>query len=346
MRIIEIKTDTRNSQILVGESFQNIKKYLPENKKAVIITDANLFRIYGSRFPDLPVIEMGLGEKHKTIDTLNYIFERFIEIEVDRSSFVLAIGGGIVCDVAGFAASVFMRGLRFGFVSTTLLSQVDASVGGKNGVNFQRYKNMIGVFNQPEFVICDSEMLKTLDRKEFVAGFAEIVKAGAIKKPDLFEYLEKNWQKALNYDPGVINQVVYDSVYMKAEVVEADEKEKGERRKLNFGHTFAHSFEKLSDLLHGEAVSVGMVLASRLSEKLGFLEKGQSDRILNLLHNLGLPVSLNIEMNNVFEAMKQDKKREGDFIHLILLDKIGNAIIHKVTLNKLEELVNDLRGYF
>jgi 3-dehydroquinate synthase len=341
MKTIEIRTDSRISRILVGEKLQNLAGYLPDTK-IVIITDTNVSRLYKKYFPPCPVIEMGLGEKNKTIDTLNYIFGRFVEHEVDRSSFVVGIGGGIVCDVAGFAASIFMRGLKFGFVSTTLLSQVDASVGGKNGVNFEGYKNMVGTFSQPEFVICDSEMLKTLEKKQFVAGFAEIVKAGAIKDESLFAYLENNYEKALNMDSDVINKLVYDSVLIKSAVVEADEKEKGERRKLNFGHTFAHSFEKLTGMLHGEAVSAGMVLASRLSQKLGLIKEADYKRIRSLLENLGLPTAVNFDMSDIFNIMKQDKKREGDTIHLVLIERIGNAIIKNVSLKQLEEMINDL----
>jgi 3-dehydroquinate synthase len=341
MKTIEIRTDSRISRILVGEKLQNLAGYLPDTK-IVIITDTNVSRLYKKYFPPCPVIEMGLGEKNKTIDTLNYIFGRFVEHEVDRSSFVVGIGGGIVCDVAGFAASIFMRGLKFGFVSTTLLSQVDASVGGKNGVNFEGYKNMVGTFSQPEFVICDSEMLKTLEKKQFVAGFAEIVKAGAIKDESLFAYLENNYEKALNMDSDVINKLVYDSVLIKSAVVEADEKEKGERRKLNFGHTFAHSFEKLTGMLHGEAVSAGMVLASRLSQKLGLIKEADCKRIRSLLENLGLPTAVNFDMSDIFNIMKQDKKREGDTIHLVLIERIGNAIIKNVSLKQLEEMINDL----
>jgi 3-dehydroquinate synthase len=341
MKTIEIRTDSRISRILVGEKLQNLAGYLPDTK-IVIITDTNVSRLYKKYFPPCPVIEMGLGEKNKTINTLNYIFGRFVEHEVDRSSFVVGIGGGIVCDVAGFAASIFMRGLKFGFVSTTLLSQVDASVGGKNGVNFEGYKNMVGTFSQPEFVICDSEMLKTLEKKQFVAGFAEIVKAGAIKDESLFAYLENNYEKALNMDSDVINKLVYDSVLIKSAVVEADEKEKGERRKLNFGHTFAHSFEKLTGMLHGEAVSAGMVLASRLSQKLGLIKEADYKRIRSLLENLGLPTAVNFDMSDIFNIMKQDKKREGDTIHLVLIERIGNAIIKNVSLKQLEEMINDL----
>ncbi|MFO7657775.1 MAG: 3-dehydroquinate synthase [Bacteroidales bacterium] len=343
MKIIEIQTDTKLSKILIGEKIANLKRYLPP-VKTVVITDKTVSGHYHEYFKGFDVIEIGEGEGNKTLDTLQYILNQFVELEVDRSSFIVAFGGGIVCDVAGFAASVFMRGVSFGFVSTTLLSQVDASVGGKNGVNFQRYKNMIGVFNQPEFVICDSEVLKTLNRKEYVAGFAEIIKAAVIKDYNLFKYLERNWQSALSLNEQVVNHLVYESVKIKSKVVEADEKEKGERRLLNFGHTFAHSLEKLTDLLHGEAVSIGMVLAAKLSEKLGFLSNKEFQRIYALLSNFGLPVDVNLEMNKVFSAMKQDKKREGDSIHLVLIEQIGEAFTYKTKLTKVEELIHDLHS--
>ncbi len=343
MKTIEIKTDTRISKIIIGERLKNLESYLPDTK-TVIITDRNVSHYYKKDFPPFSVIEIGTGEKNKTIDTLNYIFEKFIELEVDRSSFIVGIGGGIVCDITGLAASIFMRGLKFGFVSTTLLSQVDASVGGKNGVNFKGYKNMIGTFSQPEFVICDNELLKTLEEKEFIAGFAEIVKAGAIKDENLITYLENNYQKALNKDEDVINKLVHDSIIIKSKVVEYDEREKGERRKLNFGHTFAHSFEKLTGMLHGEAVSTGMVLASKLSLKLDLIRENDFLRIKNLLENFKLPTTINIGMAEIFNAMKQDKKREGETLHLVLLQNIGNAIVKQVSLKKLEEMVYDLRS--
>ncbi len=345
MRIIEINTDTGISRILIGEKLKNLSNYLPDTR-IVLITDKNVSYYYSEEFPRYDVIEIGLGEKVKTIDTLNYIFGRFVELEVDRSSFIVGIGGGIVCDITGFAASVFMRGLKFGFVSTTLLSQVDASVGGKNGVNFRGYKNMIGVFNQPEFVICDNEMLKTLEEREFIAGFAEIVKAGLIKDASLFSYLENNYKRALKMDAEVINKLVYESIVIKSKVVEADEREKGERRILNFGHTFAHSFERLTGILHGEAVGIGMVLASKISEKLNMIAGKDVSRIWNLLDNLHLPTSINVEIADVYNSIKQDKKREGNSLHLVLLENIGNAVIRKVSLKQLEEMINDLRSDF
>ncbi|MBN1186016.1 MAG: 3-dehydroquinate synthase [Bacteroidales bacterium] len=341
MRELIIKTETKDSRILIGESIANLSKYLPDTK-VIVITDTNVRKLYGHQFANYDVIEIGMGEKNKTLETLDYIFEKLVEFEADRSSFIVGIGGGIVCDITGIAASIYMRGVHFGFVSSTLLAQVDASVGGKNGVNFKGYKNMIGVFNQPEFVICDLEMLTTLDKREIATGFAEIVKAGLIKRKDLFEYIENNYEKALALDKDVIEKMVYDSVCIKAEVVEADEKESGERKKLNFGHTFGHAYEKLGTLTHGEAVSIGMVDAAKFSMQKGFLSQPDVDRITSLLMKLGLPTELNQESTMMANAMKKDKKRAGDKISFVILKGIGEATFEPVAVNKLEELLNDL----
>ncbi len=341
MKTITIHTGPKISKIHIGEKLQNLNKYLPQGK-CIIITDENILRYYRGALPTFPVISMGLGEKNKTLETIYMIFDKLLEYEADRSTFIIGIGGGIVCDVTGFAASVYMRGLRFGFVSTTLLSQVDASVGGKNGVNFRRYKNMIGVFNQPEFVICDNQMLATLDPAEFRAGFAEIIKAASISDASLFTYLEENFKDALAHDATTIEHLVYSSVSIKANIVEKDEKETGERRKLNFGHTFAHIIENLTDMQHGEAVGVGMILAAKLSRNLGFLEYRDVERIEQLVKNFMLPEKINHDPEKVIDTMKKDKKREGDVIHLVLLDKIGHAIIYKIDYKHLEKLLHDL----
>lgn len=346
MKILEVKAESRLSKILIGEKLANLPKYI-ESRNTVIISDTNLIRLYGNQFPKgIPVIEMGLGEKNKTFQTLELIYDKFLEYEVDRTTLVIAIGGGIVCDVAGFAASSFMRGMPVGFVSTSLLSQVDASVGGKNGVNFRGFKNMIGVFNQPEFVICDNEMLKTLAKEEFEAGFSEIIKAGIIKDSELFEYCELNADKALSLDHAVLTKMIYDSVAVKARVVEADEKERGERRLLNLGHTFGHAIEKLTGILHGDAVSIGIVLAARVSEKMGLINSELSERIIRVLEAYKLPVVPNVDIAELFSVMKQDKKREGSEIHLVLIESIGKAVTKKITYIQLEKIIDDLRSDF
>jgi 3-dehydroquinate synthase len=201
---------------------------------------------------------------------------------------------------------------------------------------------MIGVFSQPDFVICDPHMLTTLAAREFRAGFAEVVKTAAIKDESFFRFLEEKVEAALKLDFSVIEDVVFNSVKIKANVVEEDEREKGERRKLNFGHSIAHTLESITGMLHGEAVSIGMVLASRLSEKLGLLRHEDVLRVQRLLERFQLPVATDLQIHEMIAAMKRDKKREGDAIHMVLLDRIGNALTRKIAYNQLNELLHDL----
>ena len=343
MKELEIKSSIGTSKIIVGESLKNVSHYLPENKRIVIITDTNVRKLYGHQFPAGIIVEIGAGEVNKTLDTVKLIIGKLIELELDRTCFILGIGGGIVCDVAGFVASIFMRGVDFGFVSTTLLAQVDASVGGKNGVNFEGFKNMVGVFALPQFVICDTTMLQSLPKEEVMSGFAEIVKHGAIASNDLFRYIEDNVEKAMNLDPIVIDYFVYESNLIKSTVVNSDAREKGERRKLNFGHTFGHAIEKVSKISHGMAVSIGMVVAAELSVKKGLMQKSEADRLLNVLKKMHLPVNtVGLDKDKALEAMKHDKKREGDSVHFILLEKIGKAQIQEITFDELKPIIDDL----
>jgi 3-dehydroquinate synthase len=344
MEELKINTGTNISRLLVGESIANLPKYIPAGKKVIVITDCNILKYYGKYLESYDIIEIGLGEQNKNLTTIDFIMGKLVEFEAERSSFIVGVGGGIVSDVAGFAASIYMRGLRFGFVTTTLLSQVDASVGGKNGVNYKGFKNMVGVFNQPEFVICDFEMLKTLNRHDFIGGFAEIIKHGAIKDYSLFEFLENNVDKALNYDAQVLLRLVRDSVDIKAKVVEQDEREQGERRKLNFGHTFGHAIEKLTSINHGQAVAIGMYMAAQASVKKGLLAVSDAERLKTLIEKMQLPTSIDIDKNALFQAMKKDKKREGGSVHLVLLESLGSATVVNILYNELEEIINDLRS--
>lgn len=340
MKTLEIHGSTGDSTIRVGETLQNLGKYIPA-ANVVIITDVNVKRFYQNNFPSHPVITIQTGEKIKNLDTVRSIYGKLVEFGVDRSTVIIGIGGGIVCDITGFVASTFLRGVKFGFVSSTLLSQVDASVGGKNGVNFQGYKNMVGVFNQPEFVICDLNLLNTLPQKEVLCGLAEIVKHAAIGNADLFKYLEEHYQKVLALDTGVIERLVYDSIVIKSAIVNKDEKEKGERRKLNFGHTFGHAIEKTTGARHGEAVSAGMVMASELSVKRRHLQPKAAQRIKSLLRNLKLPTRLQADRKTVFDALQKDKKRQGDGIYFVLLEDIGKPFVDKISITELEDVIND-----
>jgi len=341
LKKIKIQGNTGHSQIFVGERLQNIASYL-DHKQVIIITDENVAAIYEKDFPKADVIKIGTGEGVKTIQTVEQIYQRLIELEADRSVFLLGIGGGIVCDITGFAASTFLRGVGFGYVPTTLLAQVDASVGGKTGVNFMGYKNMVGVFNQPEFVVCDPHVLKTLPQRELVSGFAEIIKHAAIADESYFSFLEKNITKALALDPEILQQIIYDSVVIKADVVNRDETEKGERRKLNFGHTFGHAVEKTAGIPHGEAISVGMIVASLLSMNKKMLTEKDVDRLKNLLVLFNLPIEIKADKAKMIDALARDKKREGDDIYFILLPGIGRAVVEKITLAELESVLHGL----
>lgn len=326
------------SLIHVGERLCNLADHLPD-QPLVIITDENVNALYGHAFPKAPVITVGTGEQIKTLATVETILHHLIALGCDRSCFVLGIGGGIVCDITGFAASIFLRGVDFGFVSTTLLSQVDASVGGKNGVNLSAFKNMAGVFSQPRFVICDPDMLKTLPKKEIANGMAEIVKHALIADAVMLAFIENNHARALNLDPEIIFQLVSDSVTIKSQVVQQDERESGERRKLNFGHTIGHAVEKLDPSGHGSAVSKGMAAAALFSAKKGLLPYQAVERILSLLHTLRLPTDLNYDTARLIEAASRDKKKHGAFLYFVFLSAIGAAKVEKIHFDELTAFI-------
>ncbi|BBO87784.1 3-dehydroquinate synthase [Desulfosarcina ovata] len=342
MKTLLVNGAAGTSKILVGESIDNLKAYI-DAAHTVVITDSTVEGLYRGRLPDCPVITIGQGERIKTLETVTEIYRQLVALEADRSTFILGVGGGIVCDIAGFVASTYMRGTRFGFVSTTLLSQVDASVGGKNGVNFSGYKNMVGTFNQPEFVICDMALLKSLPPREVLCGFAEIIKHGAIASAPMVEFLEAHRDGALDLNSDIIAHLVYRSVEIKAGVVSRDEREHGERRKLNFGHTFGHALEKLTGIPHGEAVGIGMVLAAKLSVEKGFLPREDAARLEQLIDRFGLPVSPPVDLAAMLGAMKKDKKREGKRIHFVFLDAMGSARVEELGFDDLFHLASAAR---
>lgn len=340
MKTVTIHGKRARSKILIGERLENLYQYIP-GSRPIIITDVNVRKICPVESMPGDIITIGTGEKIKTLKTVQDIYTQLVSLGANRSSFIVGIGGGIVCDIAGFVASTFMRGVRFGFVATTLLAQVDASVGGKNGVNFNGYKNMIGVFNQPEFVICDLDLLKTLSEREISCGFAEIVKHAAIGDVGLFAFLEQHHENARALDGRIIERLVLDSVTLKSSIVSRDETERGERRILNFGHTFGHALEKVMGVPHGEAVSMGITIASALSVKRGLLAVEDEQRILSLMKHLKLPTRIESEHEQLFDALEKDKKRESNFINFVLLDGIGTAVIEKISLEELKDTIDE-----
>lgn len=338
MQSIVIEGQTGRSQIMIGESLSNLTNHLPPGR-AIIITDENVVRLYQNEFPACDIITIGLGEQNKTLATIENIYKQLVDLEADRTTFIVGIGGGIVGDVTGFAASTYMRGLGFGFVATSLLAQVDATVGGKNGVNFRGYKNMVGVFNQPQFVIADIDLLHTLPPEEIACGLAEIVKHGCILDADYFDYIENQCPAIATLERSVMHKLVYGSAAIKAEVVTQDECEAGERKKLNFGHTMGHALEKTMGISHGAAVAVGMMMAAQLSLQKGMLSSAEVQRIDALLNRLNLPTRIDFNGQQVMDALAKDKKRESDLIKFVLLEKIGKAVIQDITIEELNQWI-------
>ncbi len=342
MRQIIISGQTGNSTIFSGGSLENIQARLPAGVRLIIITDENVKRLYSDRMPSTELIVTGTTEAAKTLDTAAFVYRRLIELQADRGVFLLGVGGGIVCDITGFVAATYLRGVGFASAPTTLLAQVDASVGGKTGVNFDGYKNMVGVFNQPMFVFCDPSVLKTLPETEIANGFAEIVKHAAIADERYFNLIEQNVDQALALQPELLEKIVYDSVAIKADIVNRDEREQGERKKLNFGHTVGHALEKTSGFSHGESVSIGMAAAARLSVQKGYLRESQEERIKSLLVRLGLPVWTRFDPDTLFEALARDKKRLDESIHFVMLSAIGKSFVEPVSLSELRKFLGAL----
>ena len=337
--IIEVKRGAGGlSRIVVGDVIGELRSYLPQ-RRVIVVTDANVHRRYKPIIDSFEHIIIGMGETNKTLYTVEKIYDELIALGADRECFILGFGGGIVTDVTGFVASTYMRGLHFGFVATTLLAQVDASVGGKNGVNVEGYKNMVGVFNQPEFVLCDTSLLKTLPEREFRAGLAEIIKAGIIADPTLFSLFEDHALDEFRQDGALLTRIITASIRVKAQIVESDEREAGVRKKLNLGHTFAHAIEKCSsEFLHGEAVAIGTVMMAGVSVRLGTLTEDEAARISRVIAKMGLPTESGVDIKRLLKALKLDKKRDADQISLVLVHRIGSCEIRKTSFADLEKL--------
>ena len=339
MKTYEIQGAQGVSRIFVGERLANLPQHLP-TENAVIITDANVERHHSHRFPPMPVLSVEPGEGSKSLETVRQLYSRLVELEVDRSSFVVGIGGGVVCDIAGFVASTFMRGIPFGFAATSLLAQVDASVGGKNGVDFKGYKNIVGTFRQPVFVLCDPLLLQTLPEREVRCGLAEVVKHATIRDADLFAFLEQNCERIAALEPAAVERLVADSVTIKAALVNRDEREQGVRRTLNFGHTIGHAVERHLHISHGEAVSIGMVAAAELSVRRRLLASEDRDRLTALLERLQLPIRADIDAAVIIDAIRKDKKRQVDAVHFVLLEGIGKAVVQQIPFDELDAFLS------
>jgi 3-dehydroquinate synthase len=306
---------------------------IPETGVA-IITDNNVNRIFGDRFPDFPVFSIKAGESSKQLEVIETLAERLIESGIDRTGYVLGIGGGVVCDITGFLASIYMRGIRCAYISSSLLSQVDASTGGKNGVNLGGIKNILGSFKQPEFVICDQAMLHTLPEEEYFSGLAELIKTAIIGDKNLFEMIENNREGILKRDTELMSKLISRAVNFKATVVTEDEKESGLRRILNFGHTYGHAIEAYKSFRHGYAVASGIELASRFSLSKGLIDTPEFDRIINLLKSFRLLRRHDIPDDQMSNLVMKDKKKTGSDVNFVFIERIGKAVSVKIPISE------------
>ena len=351
MKPIKLKIDTKSQKysIIIGSNLvsnlSNIAKNNSVNfKKCLLIIDKNISKKIISRIKKslgkkkLFIYFFNANEKNKNQNSVNKILDILLKQNFSREDCLISIGGGITGDISGFAASLFKRGLKFINVPTTLLSQVDSSIGGKTGVNTKYGKNLIGSFYQPHLVISDIQFLKTLPKREIICGYGEILKHSLIADKKIFNYLNRNSEKVLSLTSPFIEKTIYESCKIKKNVVEKDEKEKGLRKTLNFGHTFAHAYEASlgysKRLNHGEAVILGMKTALNFSFKNNLLKKKDHNLINNHISNSNLPSKINNffnlkDLNKILSFMLKDKKNNSDKISLVLLKKIGSPLINK-----------------
>ena len=328
---------TAESRVYIGNAEQLLKELLP-SKRIVVISDSNIDRTHHDLIAPYEHILIGQGEQAKSLATLEDIFRQLIALGADRSSFILGVGGGIVTDIAGFVASTYMRGVEFGFITTTLLGSVDASVGGKNGVNVGGFKNMVGTFAQPKFVVCDVSLLHTLSNREFRAGLAEVIKTAILGDKELFEMLEQTSFEELRHNEELLKEIIFRSVKVKASVVAEDERESGRRRILNLGHTLAHAIEKCtSKYSHGEAVAIGLYHITHSALAQGVIAENDAERISSLIAKFGFETALPVEQKQLLEAVNGDKKRSGKALHIILPNSIGAVEDKCVEIDNIEE---------
>lgn len=315
-----------------------------QHERTIFLTDENVYKAYASFLKKQKCIQITPGEQSKSLENLMAIYRKLIDLEADRGSLLIGFGGGVVTDIAGFIASTFMRGIRFAFVSTTLLGQVDAVIGGKNGVNLDGYKNMIGVFNQPEFIISDPGFFETLPLNEFINGLAEVIKQFLIADEAGLYWFKDNLSMIMSQDRFVLNELLVRQNKIKLSIVEQDEREAGIRKLLNFGHTFGHAIEKKLQWPHGQAVAAGMSIALHLSNLENKLSKKEVAFGLELIRTCELPAEIDFDLSVCYEYILKDKKKKGNTIDFILLERPGKAFIHTYALDELKKKISLLQA--
>ncbi len=352
MKMIQVKLANNQYDIHIGKGILNhageLIRQVYSGRTAVVVSDETVWELYGKRLSVAlqnsgiysHVLVLPAGEQTKQINSLSYLYDKLVDLQIKRSDLIIAFGGGVIGDLTGFCAATYMRGVDYVQIPTTLLAQVDASVGGKTAVNLTGGKNLVGAFWQPVMVIEDTELLNTLDDRQFAGGMAEVIKYAAIKSTSLFDKLDA--LNTRNDVSEIMEEIVYECCDIKRAIVEADEHDKNERMALNFGHTFGHAIEmlgKYESYIHGEAVAIGMVMAAKFGIYLKVSAGDVAERIKNMAVKFGLPVQCPYSLQQMAEPMMHDKKNISDKIQFILLENIGHNKIYSIAADELNDLL-------
>lgn len=333
----------RFSKQAVAYYFDAAVKELPaitDVTQTFVITDAHVFEAHQQLLKKYNCIVLHAGEQYKTQQTVDAIIAQLIEMGANRNSILVGVGGGVVTDITGYVASIYMRGIRFGFFPSSLLAMVDASIGGKNGVDTGIYKNMVGTIRQPDFIAFDAQLLRSLPENEWRNGFAEIIKHACIGDAALFRQLEATSFAKYRKNKELLQALIRRNATFKTRVVQGDEFEKGNRKLLNFGHTLGHAIENSYELSHGQAISIGMTYACHFSEQItGFR---QAQRVIDLLNAYGLPTHAQFDHKKALAVMQKDKKMQHTVLHYILLERLGKAAVHPLSIDAVAALLQQV----
>ena len=345
MITLEIKVNSGSYHVYIGESYKNMPSYvkkISQGQKVFVVSDSNVFPLYGGEAVSA-LQEAGFdasshiipaGEGHKRLATIERLYEAFHQHGLTRTDLIIALGGGVVGDMTGFAAGTYLRGVPYIQVPTTLLAQIDSSVGGKTGVDTDYGKNLVGLFNQPAAVLIDPSVLRTLAPQVFADGMAEAIKYGLIRDAELYRRILYGEFKE------DVTELIYDCIAIKNSIVSLDERDQGERMLLNFGHTLGHAIEKCGNFekyTHGQAVAIGMVYAAAIGENLGVTAAGTKEDIILILRKYGLPTHTEEDKDQIFKALLSDKKKSGDTVSFVLLKSIGEGIIYPISTGELKD---------
>jgi 3-dehydroquinate synthase len=336
MKNWKVKFSNSTVSFVLDGSFTAIDKIV-DKTQAIYITDENVYALHQKKFKGKKTIVIPAGEEHKQQATVDFIIEALLNFGATRQAVLIGVGGGVVTDIVGYVAGVYMRGVAVGFVPTTILAMVDASIGGKNGIDVGLYKNMVGLIRQPQFLVYDVDFLKSLPKHQWENGFAEIIKHAAIKDAKMMKELSMNNIGYYQKNKKALVSLIERNVQIKIKVVQKDEFEKGDRKLLNFGHTIGHAIENQHVLLHGHAISIGMVYAAKISQVLtGFSE---TNILVETLKKYGLPTAMHFDIQEAMQVMQKDKKKARAGMQYVILQKIGKAVSETIPMKSLEKLI-------